>query len=103
MDLLTDTILERLAANGRENHDRQLASFEPIGSGQKLVDHAAALWYAPVSRPSRTAARTTATRCAPIGDHLIRRRFPMRVLPMPSTQPSARDEAIGRPLRCRQP
>ncbi|QEW29763.1 Transposase (plasmid) [Roseovarius indicus] len=63
----------------------------------------AALWYAPVSRPSRTAARTTATRWAPLGDHLMRRRLPMRVFPMSSTQPSARDEEIGRPARYRRP
>lgn len=30
MDLLTDTILERLAANGRGNHDRQLAGLDTI-------------------------------------------------------------------------
>lgn len=65
----------------------------------KLGGQAAALRYAPVSRPSRAAARTTATRWAPLGDHLMRRRFPMRVLPMSSTQPSAREEEIGRPVR----
>ena len=69
----------------------------------KLGGHAAALRYVLVNLPSRTAARTTATLCAPLGDHLMRRRFPMRVLPMSSTQPSARDEEIGRPLRYRQP
>ena len=52
-----------------------------------------------VSRPSRTAALVTATRCAPCGDYLIRRRFPMRVLPMSSTQPSARDDEIARWFR----
>ena len=52
-----------------------------------------------VSRPSRTAALVTATRCAPCGDHLIRRRFPMRVLPMSSTQPSARDDETARRFR----
>ena len=73
------------------------------GEWAKFGGYAAALWYAPVRRPSRTAARTTATRWAPLGDHLIRRRFPMRVLPMSSTQPSARDEEIGSPARCRRP
>ena len=56
-----------------------------------------------VSLPSWTAARVTATRCAPCGDHLIRRRFPIRVLPMSSTQPSARDDEAARPFRYRQP
>ena len=32
--------------------------------------HAAVLRYALVNLPSRTAARTTATRWAPLGDHL---------------------------------
>ena len=55
------------------------------------------------SLPSSTAARVTATRCAPRGDHLMRRRLPMRVLPMSSTQPSARDDETARPFRCRWP
>ena len=38
-----------------------------------------------VSLPSRTAARVTATRCAPSGDYRMRRRLPIRVFPMSST------------------
>lgn len=72
------------------------------GSGQKLVVNQAACFETP-SLPSSTAARVTATRCAPRGDHLMRRRLPMRVLPMSSTQPSARDDETARPFRCRWP
>ena len=73
------------------------------GEWAKPGGQATVLRYALVNLPSRTAARTIATRWAPLGDHLMRRRFPMRVLPMSSTQPSARDEEIGRPLRYRLP
>ena len=73
------------------------------GEWAKLGGQAAALRYTPVNLPSRTAARTTATRCAPLGNHLIHQSFPIRELPMSSAQSSARDEEIGRPLRYRQP
>ena len=53
------------------------------------------------SLPSSTAAHVTATRCAPCGDHLMRRRLPIRVFPMSSTQPSARDDEIANPFRYR--
>ncbi|MDP4065616.1 hypothetical protein IMCC1933_18050 [Rhodobacteraceae bacterium IMCC1933] len=38
--------------------------------------------FVTVSLPSRTAALVMATRCAPCGDHRMRRRLPMRVFPM---------------------
>lgn len=63
---------------------------EISGEWAKLGGQAAR--FETVSLSSRTAARVTATRCAPCGDHLMRRRLPMRVLPMSSTQPSARDD-----------
>ena len=65
--------------------------------------HPARFLFATVSRPSRTAALLTATRCAPLGDHRIRLRFPMRALAMSSTDPSARDDEMGSPLRYRRP
>lgn len=53
-------------------------------------DHAA-LSCPGESLPSSTAALTTATRCAPLGDHLMRCFFPMRTLAISFTRPSALD------------
>ncbi len=53
------------------------------------------------SLPSKTAARTVATRCAPCGDQRIRRFLPLRALATSSTSPSAREVKTGLPLRCR--
>ena len=52
-----------------------------------------------VSRPSRTAARTTAMRCASRGDQRIRCRLAILALAISSTQPSARELDTGRPTR----
>lgn len=65
----------------------------------KHEGHATRFLFATFSRPSRTAALVTATRCASLGDHVILLRFPMRALAMSSTDPSARDDEMGNPLR----
>ncbi len=58
--------------------------------------------YAALSSPSetllsKTAALTTATRCAPLGDHLMRCFFPMRTLAISFTRPSALDVETALP------
>ena len=69
------------------------------GEWAKLGGQAAI--FETVSLPSRTAALVTATRCAPFGDHRMRLRLPIRVFPMSSTQPSARDDETASPFRYR--
>ena len=46
-------------------------------------------------RPSRTAALTSATRCAPRGDHRMRCFLPIRALAISSTHPSALEVETG--------
>ncbi len=69
----------------------------------KSGGYAAMVVLETVRRPSRAAALVTATLWAPRGDHLMRLRLPIRALPMSSTQPSAREVEIGKPLRYRSP
>ena len=56
------------------------------GSG-KTLGYQAASWVGtqPSSRPFRAAARTVATRCAPLGDQRIRWPLAIRVLAISST------------------
>ena len=75
---------------------RQASPPQIFGSGKNVSSHAAfSRSRLAVSRPSRTAARTVATRCAPRGDQRIRRRFAILAFAISSTQPSARDVDIG--------
>lgn len=66
------------------------------GVGKAWGPHAAILGSKTDSRPSRTATWVTATLWAPRNGHRIRRRLPVRALPMSSTQPSAREVESGR-------
>jgi hypothetical protein len=51
------------------------------------------------NRPSSTAVLTSASRCAPLGDHHMRCRFASRAFAISSTRPSARDDEIGALVR----
>ncbi len=52
--------------------------------------------WSELRRLSKTAALTTATRCAPRGDQRIRRFLLMRAFGISSTYPLARDVDTGR-------
>ena len=60
------------------------------GEWKNIWDHAALSSPGEIL-PSKTAALTIATRCAPLGDHLVRCFFPMRTLAISFTRPSALD------------